>query len=60
MAGDQAAVAQDADAVREALDLPQAVGDEDDAGALLAQPLDPGEEHLDFGRRQGRRGLVEQ
>ncbi len=55
----EASVAQDHDAVGEPLDLAEAVADEEDRQALVAQHPQDGEQAIRLRRRQRRRGLVE-
>ena len=55
---DLLSVPQHRDAIREALNLLEPVGDEDDPDALPAQQLHDGEQGLRFVLRQHRRGLV--
>ena len=52
------AVAEDRDAIRDGGNLLEAVGNVDDAGAVLAEPGDDGEEPLDLALAQRRGRLV--
>ncbi len=57
--GDQPAVAQNADAVRDREHFRQAVGDKDDGDASVAQGADMGKQRFGFVRAQRRGRLVE-
>ena len=57
--GDERAIAQDDDAIGDALDFIEAMGDVKDCDAFSAKPIEMGEEALDFGFGEAGGGFVE-